>query len=201
MPAVLGRGLILVKHAMPEVEPGVPAARWRLSDAGRAASARLAERLAVYEPAAIVASDEPKARETGRIVATRLGVPFETAPDLHEHDRTGVPFLTNEVWREQVRRFFAEPDALVLGRETANEAGDRFGRAVAAVLERHPAGNLAIVAHGTVISLSVARHNPVEPFGLWERLGLPSFVVLRLPGYMLTEVSPELEEHETATAS
>ena len=30
------RYLILVKHAMPVVTPGVPPARWVLSDAGRA---------------------------------------------------------------------------------------------------------------------------------------------------------------------
>jgi hypothetical protein len=29
-----------------------------------------------------------------------------------------------------------------------------------------------------VLSLLVSRHNPIEPFALWESLKLPSFVVL-----------------------
>ena len=184
----LSRTLILVKHAMPVVESDVPAARWRLSDDGRAACLSLAERLAVYAPVAIVASNEPKATETGRIMSDCLELPFETAPDLHEHDRTDVPFLQAAAWRDAIRRFFAAPDQLVLGREAAKTAGDRFIRAVATVLDRHPTGNLAIVAHGTVISLFVARHSPVEPFALWEQLGLPSFVVLGASDFGLREM-------------
>jgi broad specificity phosphatase PhoE len=91
-PAAL-RTLVLVKHAAPAIEPAAPAASWRLADAGRAACRPLADRLASYAPAIVVASEEPKASETGLIVAEHLGLPFETAPDLHEHDRTGVPFL------------------------------------------------------------------------------------------------------------
>jgi probable phosphoglycerate mutase len=182
------RRLILVKHAAPEVAPAVPAAHWPLSEVGRAACRPLAERLATFAPAGIVASEEPKAAETGRLVAERLGLPFETATDLHEHDRSDVPFLAAAEWRERVRGFFAEPDALVLGRETATAAGDRFTRAVAAVLARYQTGDLAIVAHGTVISLHVARYNPIGPFVLWEQLGLPSFVVLSVPRFELREV-------------
>ena len=141
----------------------------------------------------VVASLEPKATETGGIVADRLGVPFATATDLHEHDRGGVPFLSSEAaWHGAVRRLFDRPDELVLGRETANEAGERFARAVANVLQQHQTGNLAIVAHGTVISLFVARHNPIAPFALWERLGLPSFVVVSEPTFHLVEVTPEV---------
>jgi broad specificity phosphatase PhoE len=186
------RRLLLVKHAAPAIEPEVPAARWRLSDAGRATCIPLADRLAAYAPAAIVASVEPKAAETGQILADRLGLPFETGPDLHEHDRAGVPFLGADAWREAVGRFFANPKALVLGRETARAAEDRFARAVANVLDRHPIGNPAIVAHGTVIGLFVARHNAIDPFSLWKQLGLPSFAVVRLPGFGLAEVVSEI---------
>ena len=186
------RLLIVVKHAAPAIRPEVPAAAWRLSEPGRAAGVALADRLAAFAPVAVVASEEPKAAETARIVAEHLRLPFETAPDLHEHDRTGVPFLGAAEWRARIRRFFAKPDELALGRETARAAGDRFARAVTAVLDRHPTGNLAIVAHGTVISLFVARSHAVEPFELWEQLGMPSFVVVVLPEFELTQIVPEV---------
>jgi broad specificity phosphatase PhoE len=180
--------LILVKHALPDLIPAVPAAEWRLGEVGRRGSAALAERLRPYQPAAIIASREPKATETGSIAATILGIPFATAKNLHEHDRSGVGWLTAEVLDAKVAEFFARPSELVMGRETAGAARERFTDAVEQVLATHPPDNLAIVAHGTVITLLVAAHNPIEPFPLWKRLGCPSFVVLSLPGMALVEV-------------
>ena len=77
-----------------------------------------------------------------------------------------------------VAEFFRNPDRLVLGCETADQAHARFAGAVGRLLQEHAASNLVVVAHGTVISLFVARLLGWEPFPLWRRLGLPSFVVL-----------------------
>jgi broad specificity phosphatase PhoE len=174
--------LILVKHAMPVVLPGVPAAQWVLGEAGRAGARALAGEIANFGPTAVVASLEPKARETGEIVARELGVPFETAADLHEHERRTVVFEASRgQFEANVRAFFERPDELVYGEETARQAGDRFERAVRGLLERHPVGTLVVIAHGTVISLLVSRWRGDDPFTLWGSLGLPSFVVLPLP--------------------
>jgi broad specificity phosphatase PhoE len=181
------RHLILVKHSLPEIFPDVPAAQWQLSDEGRRRCAALAERLRPYQPVALVASREPKATETGALVASALDTPFATAEGLHEHDRSNVGWASSEDFAAAVERFFARPSELVMGRETADAARERFARAVEQVLAEHPTGNLAIVAHGTVITLLVAAHNPIEPFPLWQRLGLPSFVALALPGMALVD--------------
>jgi hypothetical protein len=37
---------------------------------------------------------------------------------------------------------------------------------------------VAIVTHGTVLSIFTARHNPIDPFALWQQLSLPAFLVL-----------------------
>src|SRR5436190_12024140 len=87
------RKMILIKHAAPEVVPDVPSERWRLSEAGRQRCAPLAEAIRPHAPGLIVSSLEPKAAETGELVAARLGVAFETAEGLHEHDRSNVPHL------------------------------------------------------------------------------------------------------------
>jgi broad specificity phosphatase PhoE len=68
---------------------------------------------------------------------------------------------------------FVHADMLVMGSETATQARERFARAVEAVLQRHMAGNVVIVARGTVITLFVAAVAGIEPFPLWQRLGLP----------------------------
>lgn len=189
----VGRTLVLVKHAMPTLVPGVPAASWTLSDAGRRACAPLAARLAEHDSAVIVTSTEPKAAETGRLVAAALNLPDSTAPGLHEHDAGETPLLGETAWRATIARFFAEPDALVFGRETAAQAGQRFAEAVAAAVDGHATGTTVIVAHGRVISLFVAQTNPVDPFALWGELGLPSFVVLSWPGRVLRTVAGRVE--------
>jgi broad specificity phosphatase PhoE len=56
------------------------------------------------------------------------------------------------------------------------------------VLERHPDQTVAIVSHGTVITLYVARAAGVEPFAFWQGLGLPAFVVLSWPRLGLLNV-------------
>lgn len=179
------RTLMLVKHSLPRIDPARPARQWPLAAEGRRRCVSLAERLAPYAPAALVASVEPKASETAALVAARLGMAWETAEGLHEHDRSNVGFLGEEEWQAAIARFFARPDELVLGRETATQARQRFARAVAEVLERTGEGNVAIVAHGTVIALYVAARAGVEPLPLWQRLGLPSFVALSLPDHRL----------------
>jgi broad specificity phosphatase PhoE len=133
------RHLLLIKHSLPEPIADLDANRWHLSDAGR-----------------------PKARETGELVGRALGVPVESAPDLNEHDRTGIPWLGQVDFEAAVRLFFERPNDLVFGGETAHEAETRFSGAVEATLTRHPTGTVAIVAHGAVISLYVAAKTGID---------------------------------------
>ncbi len=64
--------LILIKHSLPEMVPGLPANRWHLSEAGRLRCQALAEQIAPYCPDVIVASMEPKAAETAELVVGAL---------------------------------------------------------------------------------------------------------------------------------
>jgi broad specificity phosphatase PhoE len=57
-----------------------------LNDTGRAQARELAERLALDPPAAIVASDLARARETAELLAARLGLPVALEPRLREID-------------------------------------------------------------------------------------------------------------------
>jgi broad specificity phosphatase PhoE len=181
---------ILVKHCPPVQKADVPAAQWELSEKGRELCRPLAVRLQKSEPSRIIASPEPKATETGRLVAQYLNLPFVTVPGLHEHERNKY-FPTPAEFEAAVTRFFAYPAELTLGNETATAARLRFEQALHNVLKSHPEGNNVIVAHGTVITLFVAAHNKIELFEFWRKLGLPSIVVLS-SDYKITEVVEEL---------
>ena len=173
--------LILVKHSLPEIVSTLPASQWGLSEAGRLNCRALADSLAAYHPDVVVASSEPKAAETGEIVASTLGRPLATIEELHEHDRDNVGFLSGEHFEAAIARFFENPQSLVLGRETADQAHQRFAAAIEAIVTRYPTETVAVVTHGTVIALFVARATGLDPFPFWKRLDTPAFVVLSLP--------------------
>lgn len=186
------RQLILVRHAAPAREYAVPAREWPLSPAGRADAERLAHALVPYAPAVIVASDEPKAQETAQPLADRLGLTVHVSAGLREHERRSVGYLGAEAFQAAVARFFAEPDALVFGEETAQQALARFSAAVDEALARFPDGSVALFAHGTVLSLFVAAHSDVGPMTFWRDLGLPAWVIFTLPDRALAEIHMRL---------
>ena len=79
------------------------------------------------------------------------------------------------------------------GNETAQQAGSRFEGAVRRVLDEREEEVITIVAHGTVISLLVARYNDLDAYTLWRSLGLPSFCVLSADDFQLRETVPSLK--------
>jgi broad specificity phosphatase PhoE len=172
----VARRLLLIRHSVPAVDPTVPAADWRLNDEGRARAAAFADRLRALDLRFIASSREPKASETASILAEQLRLPWTVEDGLHEHERTRVPFFhdMNE-WYRRAAEFLARPDELVFGDETANQARARFRGAVGRVLTEHPDGDIAVVAHGTVIALYV---EPADPFAFWRGLTMPDLIEL-----------------------
>lgn len=163
---------------MPEIEEDRPSRVWRLSDAGRASCGWLGDWLAAEGVTHIVSSAEPKAAETAQLAAQRISLTAAVREDLHENDRTGLGYLGLSALHARMRAFFNEPGRAVIGAETANAAEARFSAAVRSAIAGARGESLAIVTHGTVMSLFVARHNAIDPFAFWESLTLPAIVVL-----------------------
>jgi broad specificity phosphatase PhoE len=170
--------LLLVKHAPPEIAPQVVSHRLVLSEEGRHRCAWLAEELNGQGITRLYSSLEPKALETAALVAVRLGLALEPRSNLHESDRTGLGFVSQDELQGRLREFFEKPDQSVIGGETADSAFERFSGAISNILSEGHRQPLAIVTHGVVLSLFVARQNAIPPFDLWARLALPSYVVL-----------------------
>lgn len=189
------RKLILVRHSLPDIVPEIPANLWRLSREGRRRCKILAAKLAGHKPCLIVTSLESKALETGQLVASMLELPQAAAAGIHEHERRSVAFCADEAkFQASVVRMLEQPGQPVFGDETGDQAHQRFSQAIDSVIERYPQGNLAVVTHGTVLSLFVSRAVRIEPIPLWKRLGLPSFVALQLPDSGLLEIVESVSE-------
>jgi broad specificity phosphatase PhoE len=172
------RTIVLVKHAKPEQIPGAPSHDWPLSAAGREMCLPLAERLGKYSPAAIVSSSEPKALQTAAIIGEKFATTVEVVDGLHEHDRSNVPLMRTGEFISMMALFFKQPGKCVLGRESANEALARFEMALEEAKKKHPAGNLMVVTHGTVLALYLAKHSGVNGYETWRSMGLPSYVAI-----------------------
>ncbi len=187
------RKLILVRHSLPEVVASLPAAQWQLSEEGERRCRVLAHLLERYDPAAILSSEESRARQTAELVSGHLGKTCETVSGLHEHDRSNVPYMSRAAFESAIQRSFERPDALLLGTETAQQARLRFEGAINHIVERFPGGNLVVVTHGTVIALFVAGCGGGAPYALWRRLGMPSFVILSLPDLEFSRLVDQIE--------
>ncbi len=173
--------LILIRHSLPAIDPALPARQWQLSEEGRQRCELLGARLEPFGLARLITSTEPKAIQTGEILAQRLAIPCGVAEGLHEHLRECLPWMDRDQFLESAVTFFARPASLVWGQETALQADERFGRAVASTLAAYPRQNLAIVTHGTVMALYLAPLLGVDAFKFWQGLSLPDFVALARP--------------------
>lgn len=178
--------LLFIRHSAVQIDPAKSAREWLLSADGRSRARQLAPQLIPHTPTRILTSDESKARETGQIIADELGLPCQAVPNLHEHDRQGAPFFTSkEAFETAVARFFNNPDTLVFGNETANQAFERFNTAVHRLIADYPEDTLAIVTHGTVLTLFLAHYNPFASFPFWQNMQLPDLFVVSLPDMCL----------------
>ncbi|MAT42295.1 MAG: hypothetical protein CL609_08145 [Anaerolineaceae bacterium] len=187
--------LLLIKHAMPEIDLAVSANAWQLSTDGKRSCVRLADQLNAFHLDEIISSDEIKAIQTAQITAGLLGLTHRVYPGLHEHDRTGEPYFSSkQAFQDKVQALFNTPDQLVYGNETANQAFIRFDQSIKHLISTAaPQKDVAVVTHGTVISLLVSHYQPLDGFLLWQDLGLPSIVVLSLPDYAVLDVIKKLD--------
>jgi 2,3-bisphosphoglycerate-dependent phosphoglycerate mutase len=168
--------LILVRHSQVATDPAVPPKQWRLSQQGWELCLPLAEALRPYTPEILLSSDEPKAIDTANLIAERLGLTVQIAAGLDEHRR---PYVAED-FLDLMQHYFEAPGERVFGEESAAEATDRFATAVDAAVRAHAASTLAVVTHGTVLALYAAPLFGLDPYLLWTRMSLPSFVVLDL---------------------
>ncbi|MCU0480931.1 MAG: phosphoglycerate mutase family protein [Anaerolineae bacterium] len=172
--------LILIKHAKPLITPDTPAKSWLLSEEGQHDTEAFALTLKPYQPQQIFSSPEPKALETALTLTHALKIPFSIVDDLHEHQRANEPYDSDRaVFINKMKNLFNNPDKLVYGEETANQARTRFHAGLLGAWRKFRDNNIAVVAHGTVISLFVAQVIPtIDGFALWNCLKMPDAVVL-----------------------
>ena len=148
----------------------------------------MAWELSIHKPRFLFSSNEPKAVQTGKIIAREIGVDNQVVPDIHEHaGRRAEDWVPGSEFKDRLSRFFRNPSKLVFGTETANDAHDRFACAINGIAAKVSGGCAVVVSHGTVISLFSARANGLDPNDVWGRLTCPGFIRMRIPGFEILE--------------
>lgn len=174
--------LVFIRHSQTQPNPNIPSRLWPLTEEGRRRCKPLTEQLISYDLDVIVTSNESKAIETGELVAQKLEIPCRVMENFHEHARESAPYFdTKEEFLEAIDNLFSRPDELVFGDETALQASERFTGAVESVLTTYPQENVAIVTHGTVLSLFASQYIEQENYPFWQSLGLPAIVAFSYP--------------------
>lgn len=185
------RKLILIRHAETKGSAEIPNRDWPLTERGRASIPALAEAIRPFQIDTLITSTHGKAIETGELLSADLGIEVDdTVAEFDEHDRSAnAPYMANKAdFETMMARFFAEPAEVVFGTESAFDARGRFASGIYDTQDESPNGNIAIVTHGTVMALFIARCLGVEAYDVWrdiQRLGMPCYAVLSLPDFTM----------------
>jgi len=178
------RGLILIRHAMPEVVPGVSSKLWTLGEHTREDCVLLAHALPADLAPVVYSSDQPKTRETAAVIALRRGLSVVTDRRFAEVDQRDR--WIDDDYRAVAARYLGgfdepgwEPRAAVVG---------RFTRAVDEALAAGPAGDLVVVNHGLALSLYLASVAAIDLVPFWRALTFPDAWRLDLETHALARV-------------
>ena len=186
--------LILIRHAETQQEPGRSAHDWTLTPEGIARCSDLAHSLAPYQISTLYSSHENKARLTAQHVAQVLGIAHNSAADLHETQRSTAPYYAELAdFQEHIRRGMAEPQRVIFGEEAFGAALARFSLAIDALLTKHSQETIGVVTHGTVMSLFLGKRCNLDSYSFWQKLGMPAWFAIELPGWNLLRSVYHLE--------
>jgi len=159
--------VVLVRHAMPETEPDVPAERWRLGDDGRAAARELAD--ALPRASFALTSDEPKAQQTAEELVAVCGGTLAVDARVAETRR---PHVWDVRFRELARQYVAgrrHP-----GWEPHDGVVARFDAAIRAGLGASHGAPLVVVSHGQAMTLWLHGVGAIDDAPrLWSHLDFP----------------------------
>jgi broad specificity phosphatase PhoE len=155
--------IVLVRHAMPLVDPDVDPASWLLSSEGEAAARALSD--ALPTDAVLVSSDEPKAHAT---LALATGREVITDARLREVARPREPYRADFA----VARLAYVDGLPPPGWEPQTAVVARIDAAIAA--HRVPGRPLVLGGHGMAFTTWLSAYGLVnDPVAFWSALRLP----------------------------
>ena len=175
------RRLHLIRHAPAVVDSETENDNWQLTARGRRETIELVDKLRHLTLSRVYSSNQRRAQDTAKIIATNLKLSLHLVDGLEEHHRTKEDFINSDKeFEESLAVFFLAPNELVFGQETASQALLRFSRALDWIMGAGT-GDELVVSHGTVISLWLAKKLNYDPMQVWRSLVHPDLITVEWP--------------------
>ena len=166
--------VLLIRHATsePPIADGSEALdnERPLTDDGRRAAERLAERLRGEPVGAVFSSPYRRAMETMQPIAAMHALPIRTLDDLRERRLSSSP-LAEPAFLEALQRAREDPDLALPGGESTNDVRRRALHALDEIRCTAAAGVAVAGTHGGLIS--ILRWQLGEAFTIDEALAAP----------------------------
>jgi broad specificity phosphatase PhoE len=165
--------VILIRHAMPEIQNGVASALWRLGESALEDCVLLAHALPLDLAPRVLTSNQVKVTQTAGVIALRRGLEVVEDARLREVEQ-------DHAWIEDYRVAAAAylergPTGESVGWETHLSSVARFGAGVDAAIAANDGqeGDVVVVNHGLAMSLWLASRIPLDIVSWWKVLTFP----------------------------
>lgn len=179
----MGRGIILIRHAMPEVTRGVSSKLWRLGERAKEDCVLLAHALPAGLAPVAYSSTEPIAAETATVIALRRGLQVEHDDAFAEVDR---PTEWDEDYKAAVREYLVKGERT--GWEPPNSVVTRFKGGIERALAATPTGDLIVSSHGMALGIYAASVASIDLVPFWEALTFPDAWRVDVTGRTVTRL-------------
>lgn len=166
-------GVILVRHAMPQVVPGVSSTLWQLGEPALEDCALLAHALPGTLAPVVLTSPQPKVRQTAGVLALRRGLDVIDDALLREVEQ-GAGWVDD--YRSLAARYLERgPAGEATDWEPPERVTTRFAAAVGAAIEHNAGspGDVVVVTHGLAMSLWLASRARIDLVPFWKALTFP----------------------------
>ena len=156
--------VVLVRHALPAVDPEVDSKLWRLADGAFAETERMARSLPDDLGATVWSSSETKAVETAHAIAHVREMDVAVDDRFAEVSR---PWTEGD-YRSLAKHYLAGES--IEGWEPADVVRERFA---SAVTDAARDGTVVVVDHGLALSLYASSVVTLDLVPFWEALSFP----------------------------
>lgn len=173
--------LYFLRHAETKVDSSTPIRDWPITVEGTDLARELGKSDKFSEIDGIVHSSEGKARQTAEAFAEGLDVQMYQLSGFDELRREHGGKLTDEEYRDRVRRTLSDSEGNVPGWESGASALKRFEEAARKIDIMFHQKNVLIVSHGIVLTLYFNRLKSFEAiaFERWSQLKFLAWGLVR----------------------
>jgi broad specificity phosphatase PhoE len=180
--------LYLVRHPRTHVDPMQQPHEWELSTQGRAQAQMLGAAPFWKKVNTLYASNQQKAIEAAEIVAAANGIPVVPLAGLAEVGRGHEFYSSATDYNNILERFFTQPDSSVSGWESSGVALQRFKAAVDSILSQPITGSVALLSHGTILTLYTALLDGEAPtLARWQNIHFASVATVTIETMRIVE--------------